>query len=131
MSMSTKFLMLVLLLSYLPYLNSAYAGETDLKEFGGVVTYNFIPAKVMKVNEIIADPRPGTSYIGEKSILVEVDKNPDVMANWTIVGIKYYKYKSPKTITYKFMSEQHTLKVNYHAVNVEIDGDLSRYINDH
>ena len=101
MSIKTKFLILFLILCNLPYSNSAKAGENELKDF----------------------------RIGEKSILADVDENPDVMANWTVARIKYYKYIAPKTITCKFMSEEHTLTVNYHAVNVEIDGDLSGYTN--
>ena len=82
----------------------------------------------MKVNKIIENPKPGTSYIGEEGILVELDENPNVMANWTVVNIKYYKYPTLKTIKYKVLSEHKEITVNYHAVTVEIDGDLSAYI---
>ena len=50
------------------------------------------------------------------------------MANWTVVNIKYYKYPTPKTIKYEALSEHKEITVNYHAVTVEIDGDLSAYI---
>lgn len=107
---------------------SANCNETDLKEFHGVVTAHLLPAKVMKVNKIIENPKPGTSYIGEESILVELNENPEVMANWTVVKIKYYKYSEPKIIKYKIFSESKQITVNYHAVSVELDGDLSSYI---
>ncbi len=102
--------------------------QLKTKEYRGVVTYQLLPAKVIRINEIIKDPKPGTSYIGEKSILVEVDENPKVMANWTVVKIKYYEYEEPKTIKYKLLSEEAEIAVNYHAVSVTIDGDLSAVI---
>jgi hypothetical protein len=82
----------------------------------------------MKVNKIIENPKPGISYIGEESILVELNENPEVMANWTVVKIKYYKYSEPKIIKYKIFSESKQITVNYHAVSVDLDGDLSSYI---
>jgi hypothetical protein len=103
--------------------------EITLHEYRGVITFHLIPAKVIRINKIIENPKPGTSYIGEKSILVDVDENPQVMANWTVVKIKYYKYQEPKIIKYKILSEQNEISVNYHAVSVLIDGDLSTYIN--
>ncbi len=102
--------------------------EMPLQEFSGVVTYNLIPAKVIKINKIIENPEPGTSYIGEEAILVEAEENPNVMANWTVVSIKYFKYHEPKTIKYEILSEQYEITVNYHAVSVDITGDLSDYI---
>ena len=107
---------------------SAFGEESKLHEYRGVVTFHLFPAKVMKVNKIIENPKPGTSYIGEKGILVELDQNPNVMANWTVVNIKYYKYPTPKIIKYEIMSEQKQITVNYHAVEFELDGDLSAYI---
>ena len=83
----------------------------------------------MRINKIIENPKPGTSYIGEESILVEVDINPQVMANWTVVKIKYYPYQEPRVIKYNILSEQNEISVKYHAVSVLIDGDLSAYIN--
>jgi hypothetical protein len=108
---------------------SANCTETALKEYHGVVTAHLLPAKVMKINKIIENPKPGTSYIGDEGILVELDKNPEVMANWSVVKIKYYKYPEPKTINYKIFSEPKQITVNYHAVSVELAGDLSPYIN--
>jgi hypothetical protein len=107
-----------------------YAGSEEIKieTYRGVVTFQLIPAKVLKINKIIANPPPGTSYIGKEGILVEVDDNPTVMANWTVVNLKYYKYPEPKIIKYELFSEQKQLTVKYHAVSVEIDGDLSAYI---
>ena len=102
--------------------------EINLEEYRGVVTFHLLPAKVMKVNKIIENPKPGTSYIGDEGILVEIDENPNVMANWTVVNLKYYKYPEPKIIRYKLLSEQRQITVHYHAVSVEIDGDLSTYI---
>jgi len=98
------------------------------QEFLGVVTLQLLPAKVMKINNIVEEPKPGTSYIGNEGILVEVDENPDVMANWTVVKVGYYKYPEPKIIRYQLFSQQQQVTVPYHAVSVEIDGDLSRYI---
>lgn len=40
--------------------------EPESKYFKGVVTYHLIPAKVIRVNEIVEDPDPGTSYIGDE-----------------------------------------------------------------
>ncbi len=102
--------------------------EINTKEYRGVVTFQLIPANVLQVNKIIANPKPGTSYISDEGIVVEVDENLSVMANWTVVDIKYYEYKEPKTIEYVILSEQKEITVNYHAVSVAIDGDLSTYI---
>ena len=107
---------------------SVICEEIKLEEYRGVVTFHLFPAKVMKINKIIENPKPGTSYIGEESILVELDENPNVMSNWTVVNIKYYKYPTPKVIKYEILSEQQQIIVNYHVVTVEIDGDLSAYI---
>lgn len=107
---------------------SVICEEIKLEEYRGVVTLHLFPAKVMKINKIIENPKPGTSYIGEESILVELDENPNVMSNWTVVNIKYYKYPEPKIIKYKILSEQKQITVNYHAVKIQLDGDLSAYI---
>jgi len=50
------------------------------------------------------------------------------MAKWSVVNIKYFKYPEPKIIKYEIFSELKELTVNYHAVSVERDGDLSAYI---
>jgi hypothetical protein len=100
------------------------------EEFRGVVTFQLLPAKVLKINKIIENPKAGTSYIGDEGILVRVDENPNVMANWTVVEIKYYNYPEPKVIKYEIFSEQKEIVVNFHAVSVEVDGDLSKYINE-
>jgi hypothetical protein len=123
-----KVLFIMTIATVLVAANLSRGEEKNLEDYRGVVTFQLIPAKVLQVNKIIEDPKPGTSYIGEDSILVEVDENPKVMANWTVVNIKYYKYPSPKIIKYKIFSEQKELTVNYHAVSVVIDGDLSKYI---
>lgn len=107
---------------------SASSEEIKQGEYRGVVTYQLLPAKVIKINNIIENPKPGNSYIGKKGILVEVDENPNVMANWSVVNIKYFKYPEPKIIKYEIFSEQKELTVNYHAVSVVLDGDLSAYI---
>ncbi|MCP4259219.1 MAG: hypothetical protein GY774_17180 [Planctomycetes bacterium] len=86
-----------------------------------------LPAKVMKVNKIIENPKPGTSYISDEGILVEVKENPNVIANWTVVDIKYYRYQKPKVIKYEILTEQKEITVNYHAVSIVIDGDISQY----
>ncbi len=105
----------------------SFAEEMNIKEFRGVVTYHLIPARVMRINTIIEDPEPGSSIIGNESILIEVDDNPDVMANWTVVKIKYYKYPQPKTFKYEALSKEYEITVNYYAEEVVIDGDLSAY----
>ena len=97
-------------------------------EYSGVVTLQLLPAKVMKINEIVEKPEPGTSYIGDTGILVEVEENLEVMANWTVVTVKYLEYEEPKTISYEILSEEHEITVNYYAVSVEVTGDLSEYI---
>lgn len=107
---------------------SALGEESKLQEYKGVVTFHLFPAKVMKVNKIIENPKPGTSYIGEEGILFELDHNPNVIANWTVVNIKYYKYPTPKIVMYEILSERKKITVDYHAVEVEVDGDLSAYI---
>lgn len=125
MKRSICFLAITLVLMFVL---SAICGEIKLLEYKGVVTSHVYPAKVMKVNKIIENPKPGTSYIGEEVLLVELDENPNVMANWTVVNLKYYKYPTPKVIEYEILSEIKHITVNYHAVAVEIDGDLSAYI---
>jgi hypothetical protein len=107
---------------------SAHSEEIKLEDYRGVVTFHLIPAKVMKINRIIENPKPGSSYIGDEGILVEIDENLSVMANWSVVNIKYYKYPDPKIIRYSILSEQRKISVHYRAVSVEIDGDLSTYI---
>ena len=101
--------------------------EMHLESYKGVVTYHLIPAKVIKINRIIENPTPGTSYISDDGILVEVEENQNFMANWTIVDVRYFKYHQPKTIKYKILSEQYELTVNNHAVRVTITGDMSSY----
>jgi hypothetical protein len=102
--------------------------QKNLQEYRGVITLHLLPAKIMKVNRIIKDPKPGTSNISDEGILVEVDENPDVIANWTVVDIKYYKYQKPKVIKYEILGEKSEITVNYHAVRVVIDGDMSKYV---
>lgn len=97
-------------------------------EFTGVVTFQLLPAKVLRINEIVADPEPGTSYIGDAAVLVEVEENPEVMANWTVVTAKYLEYTEPKTIRYEILNEQYEVSVKYYAISVEVTGDLSEYI---
>ena len=106
----------------------AIGEESKLLEYKGVVTFHLFPAKVMKVNTIVENPKPGSSYIGEESILFELDHNPNVMANWSVVNIKYYKYPTPKIVKYEILSEQKQITVNYHAVEIKVEGDLSAYL---
>ena len=102
--------------------------QTNIREYKGVVTLHIIPAKVIRVNEIIENPKPGTSYIGDEGILVEIDENIEMMANWTIVKIEYYQYPKPKIIKYKILSDEAEITVKYRAVKLEVVGDLSSYI---
>ena len=102
--------------------------KMNLQEYRGVVTLHLLPAKVMKVNGIVESPEPGTSNIGDEGILFEVDESPEVMANWTVVNIKYYRYQEPKVIKYEILGEKNEITVNYHAVSVVIDGDMSKYV---
>jgi hypothetical protein len=102
--------------------------KEPIQEYRGVVTLQLLPAKVLKINRIIEDPKPGTSPIGEEGLLVEVDQNPDVMANWTVVNVKYRKYDKPKVIQYEILGEPKEVTVQYHAVSIAIDGDMSQYV---
>lgn len=106
----------------------SYAAEPETDNFRGVVTYHLVPAKVMRVNKIVKDPEPGTSYIGDEGILVELDRDIDVRANWSVVELEYYEYEEPKTIHYELFEEEHEITVNYHALKVVTDGNLSEYI---
>ena len=99
-------------------------------DFTGVVTLQLLPAKVIRVNQLIEDPEPGTSYIGDTSILLEVEENPEVMTNWSVVTVKYREYEEPKIIRYEILAEEHEISVKYHAVSVEVTGDLSEYISE-
>ena len=123
---------IVLQLFFVIFLTShtASCDKNRQLEYTGVVTLQLLPAKVIKVNEIIEDPEPGTSYIGETGILLEVEENPEVMANWSVVTVKYLEFREPKTIRYEILAEQHEISVKYHAVSVEVTGDLSEYISE-
>ena len=99
-----------------------------LEDYTGVVTFHLIPAKVIKINRIIENPDPGTSNISDEGILFDLEENPNVMANWTVLKIKYFQYHQPKTIKYKILSEDHEITVKYHAVSITVDGDLSKYL---
>lgn len=109
-------------------IGASHGAEPEMKRFRGVVTYHLIPAKVMKVNQIIEDPEPGTSYIGEEGIVLELEANEDLRANWTVVDVEYYRYEEPKIIKYELFGEEHEMTVNYHAERVVVDGDISEYI---
>lgn len=106
----------------------SYGAEPEANNFRGVVTYHLVPAKVMRVNEIVKNPEPGTSYIGDEGILVKLDRDMDVRANSTVVEVEYYEYDEPKTVQYELLGEEHEITVNYHAVRVVVDGDISEYI---
>ncbi len=125
--MKIKIIIITLICINFSTLN-VHSDEFELNEYRGVVTLYLIPAKIIKINKIIENPKPGTSYIGDESILVEVEEGLDVMANWTVVNIKYYKFKKPKIIKYEIFSKQNEITVNFHAVEVVKDGDLSSYI---
>ncbi len=125
--MKIKIIIITLICINFSILN-VHSDESELNEYRGVVTLYLIPAKVIKINKIIENPKPGTSYIGDESILVEVEEELNVMANWTVVNIKYYKFTKPKIIKYEIFSKQNEIAVNFHAVEVVKDGDLSSYI---
>ncbi len=125
--MTKRFFLIAICLIALSITNS-YAEEKDTKEFRGVVTLLNIPAKVIQVNSIIENPKPGTSYIGEEGIVAEIDEIPGIMANWTIVKVRYYEYPELKIIKYKILSEEYETTVKYHAISVVVVGDLSSYI---
>lgn len=108
--------------------SAIHGAEPDSEYFKGVVTYHLIPAKVMRVNEIVEDPEPGTSYIGDNGILLEIDRDMDLRANWTVVEVEYHEYQEPKTIQYELFGEEHEITVNFHALSVAVDGDISEYI---
>ena len=103
--------------------------QNDKKVYEGVVTMTNIPAKVIQINELIEDPEPGKSYIGEKKMIFEVDEMPEVVTNWTILKVEYIKYPQPKTIKYTILSNEQELKVENKVVSLSIVGDLSTYIN--
>jgi hypothetical protein len=105
-----------------------HGAEHELKHFRGVVTYHLIPAKVIRVNEIVQNPEPGTSYIGEDGLLIEFEGTLDVMANWSVVNVEYYEYKEPKTIHYTAFGEEYKVSVRYRAQRVVVDGDISQYV---
>lgn len=105
-----------------------HGAKADGDRFKGVVTYHLIPAKMMRVNEIVEDPQPGSSYIGDKGMLFEIDQNMDLRANWTIVQVQYHEYQEPKTIQYELFGEKHEVAVHYRAINVIVDGNISDYI---
>jgi len=120
--------MIVAVVSAIFVIGVSQGAEPETRNFRGVVTYHLIPAKVMKVNEIVEDPAPGTSYIGDEGILLELEANVDVRANWTVVDIEYYQYEEPKTISYELFGEGHKITVKYHAERIVVFGDISEYI---
>lgn len=73
---SANLFVVILLMSH-----TASCDERSPVDYTGVVTLQLLPAKVIRVNQIIEDPEPGTSYIGDTGILLEVEENPEVMAN--------------------------------------------------
>lgn len=117
----------LVLLAAISSWKGAHAESTSM-EFQGVVTYHLLPAKVMQINRIVQDPQPGKSIIGEEAIMVEVEENPDVQANWTVVKVVYSRYPETKIITYELLGEQHQVTVENHAESLEIVGDLSPYL---
>lgn len=125
-----KTILVFALLCLGPALGVSAHQDGSVEEFSGVVTFHLIPAKVIRVNRIVEDPAPGTSYIGDESILVEVEADLELLANWTVVDVKYFRYDRPKTIEYEVLSEPNEITVEYHAVDVVISGDLSQYIDD-
>ncbi len=117
---------LVCIISFLISFN-AYSQETEYTDYKGVVTLYVIPGKFMRVNKIIENPKPGTSYIGEENLLVEFDNSFEVMSNWTVVTFKYSEYSTPKIIKYTIFDEEKEIIVKYHAVDIKAAGDLSAY----
>lgn len=107
---------------------ASHGTEPDSENFRGVVTYHLIPANVMRVNEIVEDPEPGASHIGDKGILLEIEGDLDPRANWTVVEVEYLEYPEPKTIQYELFEEEHEIKVNFRALNVAVEGNISEYI---
>lgn len=102
--------------------------EPETRTFRGVVTLHLIPARVMRVNGIVEDPAPGSSYIGDDSILVEIGENLDVTANSTVVDVEYLEYPEPKVIDYEVFGDAYRVEVEYRALEVHVDGDISQYI---
>jgi len=105
----------------------AWSAERGTIEFTGVMTVQLLPAKIIRINENKEDPDPGTSYIGDVSIL-EVKENPEVISNWSIVTINYLDYEKPKIIKYDILSEQYEITVRHRAISLEVIGDLSEYV---
>ena len=61
-------------------ITNSFGEERNYKYYKGVVTFHLIGAKVIRVNRIIENPKPGTSYIGDNGILVELDENIEIVA---------------------------------------------------
>jgi len=127
-AMARKALVCWALMAAVPVTGIAFGAQDEAKTFRGVVTYHLIPAKVMRVNEIVEDPEPGTSYIGDKSITVTFDDEVDVQANFTVVDVEYHEYDRPRTISYELLGEEYQVTVDYYAESVVVDGDISQYI---
>lgn len=103
-------------------------GEPETRTFRGVVTLHLIPAGVMRVNRIVEDPEPGSSYIGDDSILVEIGEDLDVTSNSTVVDVEFREYPEPKVIDYEVFGDAYQVEVEYRALDVQVDGDISQYI---
>ena len=100
----------------------------ELQEFIGVVPLRLKPAPVVRVNEIVPDPAPGSSYIGKESVLVQVPGNPDLQANWAVVEIEYTRYPEPKTIRYRIGSEEQEITVRHRAEELRVTGNLKDHL---
>lgn len=120
-----------LLACFLLLVSSAnvFSEESTLEDFKGVITLHNITAKVIKVNEIVPNPPAGESIISEKSLLIEFDKDLQIMSNWSIVKFKYKKYDEPKNIKYELFGEEKEITIKYQAFDIKLDGDLSQYQN--
>ena len=106
---------------------SVFSEEFKFIEFRGVITLHNIPAKIIKVNEIDPNPLAGKSIISENSLLIEFDKDLQIMSNWSIVKFKYKKYDEPKIIKYELFGEEKEITIKYQAVDIKLDGDLSQF----
>ena len=120
-----------LLACFLLLVSSAnvFSEKSTLEDFKGVITLHNITAKVIKVNEIVPNPPAGESIISEKSLLIEFDKDLQIMSNWSIVKFKYKKYDEPKNIKYELFGEEKEITIKYQAFDIKLDGDLSQYQN--
>jgi hypothetical protein len=95
--------------------------QHDIKKFRGVVTLYITPAKVIRINKFVKEPKPGKSCISDEGLLFEmVDDLPEMQCNWTMAEVSYYQYSKPKAIKYMFGDRESRIIVKNRAVSLKI-----------